>query len=146
MAMSAPSGERDAGTGLLPVSVKAVIFDDQGRVLLGLNDRSEWELPGGRMNAGESPQECVVREVREETGIEVAVEGHLGEWPFEVIPRHQVLISAYACRLLALAEPVSSSEHDEVRYWPLAALDELRLPEVYKHAVSLAQKSSATWP
>lgn len=32
------------------VSVKGVVFDRHGRVLLGLNDRDEWELLGGRLD------------------------------------------------------------------------------------------------
>lgn len=50
-----------------PVSVKGVAVRD-GRVLLLRNERSEWELPGGRIERGESPEECLVREVAEETG------------------------------------------------------------------------------
>jgi ADP-ribose pyrophosphatase YjhB (NUDIX family) len=50
-----------------PVSVKGVVAHD-GRVLLLKNDRSEWELPGGRLELGETPEECVAREIEEETG------------------------------------------------------------------------------
>ncbi|MFL6239563.1 MAG: NUDIX hydrolase [Actinomycetes bacterium] len=55
----------------------AVIHDDQGRLLLVLRahepSQGLWSLPGGRVEAGESPQAAVAREVREETGLEVTV-------------------------------------------------------------------------
>ena len=55
-----------------PVSVKAVVAH-AGRVPLCLNERAEWELPGGRLEPGEALRAAVEREVLEELGL--AVEG-----------------------------------------------------------------------
>jgi len=53
----------------------AVIADSEGRVLMcHRRDRDLWNLPGGVIEKGELPTEAVVREAREETGLEVAVE------------------------------------------------------------------------
>lgn len=49
-----------------PVSIKGVVVRD-GRVLLLKNERDEWELPGGRIEPGETPEQCVAREITEET-------------------------------------------------------------------------------
>ncbi|WP_223885698.1 NUDIX domain-containing protein [Nocardia colli] len=58
------------GSGYVPqlysVSVKGVVVRG-GRVLLLKNERGEWELPGGRIEVDESPEECVTREIAEET-------------------------------------------------------------------------------
>jgi 8-oxo-dGTP pyrophosphatase MutT (NUDIX family) len=43
---------------LFPVSVKGVVVRD-GRVLLLRNERDEWELPGGKLDLGEEPADCV---------------------------------------------------------------------------------------
>ncbi|MEV6136524.1 NUDIX hydrolase [Nocardia sp. NPDC051990] len=40
------------------ISIKGVVVRD-GRVLLLKNEREEWELPGGRIEPGETPEECV---------------------------------------------------------------------------------------
>ena len=56
-----------------PLSVKGVVLH-QGRVLLLLNERGEWDLPGGRPDAGEDHREALVREVKEEAGLDVAVD------------------------------------------------------------------------
>lgn len=52
----------------------AVIADEQGRVLLcHRTDLDMWNLPGGVVEHDEAPWQAVVREVREETGLEVTV-------------------------------------------------------------------------
>lgn len=57
--------------------VGAVVFDDRGRLLLVRRAHApssgQWSLPGGRVEAGESLEEAVRREVSEETGLEVEV-------------------------------------------------------------------------
>jgi len=45
-----------------PVSVKGVAVQD-GRLLLLENERAEWELPGGKLEIGEDPPACLVREI-----------------------------------------------------------------------------------
>lgn len=55
-------------------SACAVIFDRRGRVLLQQrSDGGQWGLPGGSVEIGESVAHAVVREVKEETGLRVAV-------------------------------------------------------------------------
>lgn len=59
----------------------AVITDDGGRVLLALwneGSRRQWTMPGGGVELHESVQEGVVREVKEETGYDVALGELLG--------------------------------------------------------------------
>jgi 8-oxo-dGTP pyrophosphatase MutT (NUDIX family) len=60
-------------------SVSAVIFDRRRRLLLQQrSDGGQWGLPGGSIEVGESASEAVIREVREETGLAVAVRRLIG--------------------------------------------------------------------
>jgi 8-oxo-dGTP diphosphatase len=106
-----------------PLSIKGVLIHD-GRVLLLLNKRGEWDLPGGRPDAGEDHRTALKREVREETGLEVevgaALEGHL----FEVLPRCFVRIEAFVCGLIGTGDVTISHEHLETRWVPLAEVGE----------------------
>lgn len=64
----------------LPVVVGAFVFDDEGRVLLIRENYGQrrYGPPGGRVEVNETPQQAVVREVREEAGLEVAVDHLVG--------------------------------------------------------------------
>lgn len=57
---------------------QGVLRTDGGRIVLcELTYKQDWDLPGGVVDPGESPAHCVVREVREELGLEVTVRGLL---------------------------------------------------------------------
>jgi ADP-ribose pyrophosphatase YjhB (NUDIX family) len=57
----------------------ALVVDQQGRILLQRRaDSGNWSLPGGVMELGETMGHAVVREVREETGLDVELTGILG--------------------------------------------------------------------
>jgi ADP-ribose pyrophosphatase YjhB (NUDIX family) len=63
---------------LVPAA-SAVVADQEGRILLHRRrDNGFWALPGGRMELGESVAGCAVREVKEETGLDVEVTGIVG--------------------------------------------------------------------
>ena len=70
---------------LLP-SVGALIWDNSGRLLLQRRtDDNRWGLPGGGIDPGETPAQAVVRETREETGLQIIpqrVAGIFGGIPF----------------------------------------------------------------
>jgi len=127
-----------------PVSVKGVVIHD-GCVLLLLNDRGEWDLPGGRPDPGEDHRAALRREVREETGLEVevgaALDGHL----FEVLPGRFVRILSLACRLVGKSDVALSHEHLETRWQPVDRLTDSiaghRLPAGYLGAILRAVTS-----
>lgn len=89
-------------------STTAVVTDDDGRVLLVHRvDNGLWALPGGGMELGESIEDCAVREVKEETGLDVEIVSLVGVYtnPNHVIEYtdgevRQQFSLCYATRLL----------------------------------------------
>ena len=68
-----------------PNSIKpaaaVALFDGEGRILLlRRKDNDKWTMPGGTIDFGESLGQCAVREVREETGFDIEIEGLIGTY------------------------------------------------------------------
>jgi 8-oxo-dGTP pyrophosphatase MutT (NUDIX family) len=133
------SGSCHDGSTCYPVSVKGVVVR-AGRVLLLKNERDEWELPGGRLEAGETPEQCVVREISEETSWQVTVGPLLDAWVYDIAAvGRQVFIVTYGCHLGgedAVPNPVVSAEHSEVGEFTEAEVPGLVMPEGYKASVA----------
>ena len=53
------------------ISVKALVLNESGKFLLAQEDDGKWELPGGGLDFGETPQEGLIREIFEESGLRV---------------------------------------------------------------------------
>lgn len=79
---------------LVPISIKGIIRIN-GKYLLVKNNRNEWELPGGRLEPNELPEETLVREIYEELNIKFKVSKIVDSWVFEVVPNKTVFIVTY---------------------------------------------------
>jgi 8-oxo-dGTP pyrophosphatase MutT (NUDIX family)/GNAT superfamily N-acetyltransferase len=129
---------------LYPVSVKGVLFEEN-RVVLLENERDEWELPGGKLEAGEELAACLVREVAEELGVAVAIADILDSWVYQVLPRREVLIVTYGVRRAASGSMRVSAEHRRLGLFALGELDNLPMPEGYRRSIrTWAQRCGVT--
>jgi 8-oxo-dGTP pyrophosphatase MutT (NUDIX family) len=121
-----------------PVSIKGVVVID-GKVLLLKNERAEWEPPGGRIELGETPEQCVAREIAEETNLTVTTGPILDSWMYYIaVADKHVLIVTYGCYPIGDAVPVVSHEHKEIGLFAPEDVPELPMPDGY-------QRSVATW-
>lgn len=121
-----------------PVSIKGVLVRG-GRVLLVHNERDEWELPGGRIEPGETPEQTVAREITEETGLPVEVAEIVDAWVYHIaVANKDVFIVTYGCTTTSAAAPVLSHEHSRVAEFAEHEVPGLRMPEGYKRSI-------ATW-
>lgn len=114
------------------VAASAVVTDDHGAVLLQRrSDNNRWSVPGGAMELGESIAAAAVREVREETGLEVEVVSLIGVYSD---PRHVVAYDdgevrqqfsiCFACRATG-GSLGTSDESLDVRFFAWDELDGL---------------------
>ena len=79
------------------VVVQAVVLGDRGILLSVRSDLRGWELPGGTPEGDETPEQALVREVREETGFEVAIERRVGDYRRTGFRPHTARV--YRCRV-----------------------------------------------
>ena len=133
---SGPARSAESGGGGPQVAVGAVALHDD-RILLVRRGRGpaagEWSVPGGRVEVGETLHEAVVREVAEETGLEVVVERFLG-WVERIGPDdtagpeyHFVILDFLVDVLDPDRTPVAGDDAAEVAWVPFADLGETRL-------------------
>ncbi|MFN2285790.1 MAG: NUDIX hydrolase [Anaerolineae bacterium] len=106
---------------LYTIGAFAIIFDADGRVLLcHRRDMDLWTLPGGGMESGELPTHAVIREVKEETGLDVIVGRLVGVYGK---PDRDDLVFAFACDVTG-GQLTETDESDACRYF---ALDDIPL-------------------
>ena len=84
-----------------PLLVTAAIIEHQGEILLTRRQANVpypllWEFPGGKVEPGEDPRDCIIREIREELGIGI-VAGSIYDVIFHRYPERTVLVLAYCC-------------------------------------------------
>ncbi|MFS1513778.1 NUDIX domain-containing protein [Chengkuizengella sp. SCS-71B] len=117
-----------------PVSCKGVILN-QNRVLLLKNERNVWELPGGRMEPRELPEETVTREISEEIGLDCKVEKIVDAYNFEVIKDKHVFIVTYHCKVQDDFNIQLSDEHIEYGWFSKKDLEVLDLAKGYQNSI-----------
>lgn len=83
------------------------------RRALGKSLAGFWEFPGGKLEAGETHEDCLVRELKEELNLDVTVGAYIGE---SILGEgeNQIRLVAYAAR--TEREHITSTDHDEVKW------------------------------
>lgn len=103
-----------------------IIFDEQKRVLLvHRRDYDLWNLPGGTLEDFESPKNAVIREVREETGLEVKVFKLLGVYNKE--NKNDIAFS-FLCKVIG-GEITLNDEADKIEYFEVDKLPPNSVPK-----------------
>jgi 8-oxo-dGTP pyrophosphatase MutT (NUDIX family) len=132
----APASDKGAAAGLMAIAGRDLIdgmkiaagclvrarFRDGSRFLLvhpsgSYNRRAPWSIPKGELEPGESPEECAIRETREETGIACRILSALGDMTYK--KSHKRIIAFLAEPDAALPGPVlepASWEVDRVEF------------------------------
>lgn len=105
---------------------------DEDQILLVRRGRGpaqgEWSVPGGRVEAGETLAEAVVRELAEETGL-TGVCDSLAGWVERVGDGFHFVILDFHVTIIDGSDPVAGDDAAEVAWVPLSELSDLRLTE-----------------
>ncbi len=123
--------------------VTAAVIERGGRVLIAKRKCSsgpdgKWEFPGGTIEPGETPEQCLARELREELGIEPEVGDFIAQ---SRVVTSDLRLELLAFRVLSFRGEARASVHDELRWveprdlssFDLADADRRLLPMVLKN-------------
>ena len=124
------------------VCVGAVVVDGDDLLLVRRGRgpaAGEWSIPGGRVEAGETLAEAVVRELAEETGLEGVCENLVG-WVERVGDGYHFVILDFRVVVLDRREPVAGDDAVEALWVPLESVADQRLVEglaefLYEHGI-----------
>lgn len=111
------------------IRVVGAIVERNGAVFAARRnaDRSAgglWEFPGGKIEAGETPEAALRRELQEELNVDVSV-GALVDRSLSDVESERIELSCYSARFEG-DEPVSSSDHDAMTWVPIDQLSSLQ--------------------
>jgi 8-oxo-dGTP diphosphatase len=125
-----------------------VVLDDDGRVLIAQRAQSRhqgglWEFPGGKIEAGESANAALARELHEEIGIEVLASEALIEVAHDY-PDRQVRLEVY--RVTRFRGTAHGREGQPLRWAAIEGLADLEFPEANRAIIAALLDQSESSP
>ena len=116
-----------------PISIKAIIIDDN-KVLCLKNERNEWDFAGGKINFYEDSEECLKREVKEETNLNIKNLNILKplNLKFNDFP---VFVLLYSAEISCDSSISLSYEHSEYNFFSKSEIKNLNMLQDYKNLI-----------
>ena len=109
------------------IEVVAAIIHKEDKIFAtqrGYGDFKDWwEFPGGKMEVGETPEEALKREIREELSTEIRVDEFLCTVEYDY-PKFHLTMHCYLCSLIS--EALHLNEHEAAKWLALDELDDVR--------------------
>lgn len=109
------------------IEVVAAIIRKEGRIFATQRGYGEWkdwwEFPGGKMEPGETPEEALKREIREELSTEIRVDELLCTVEYDY-PKFHLMLHCYLCSLVT--EALHLNEHEAARWLANDELDSVK--------------------
>lgn len=122
----------------------AVIWNEQKQILIDKRPAKGllgglWEFPGGKVERGETLEECIKREIQEELAIEIEVQEHLITID-HAYTHFKVTLNVYHCRYLS-GEP-QPLECDEIRWVTLDEIEQFPFPKANEKIITALKNNS----
>lgn len=132
------------GIDYIGVGVGAAIFNKEGKLFITLrgkeakNERGKWEIPGGSVEFGETFEQAIKREIKEEHGIDIEILELLGICDHIIPDEHQHWVSpTYIC-IIKKGKPKIMEPHkcEQIGWFTIEEAEELPLSIVTKYDIS----------
>jgi 8-oxo-dGTP diphosphatase len=108
------------------IKVTAAILQKDGRIIIAQRKSSDhlsdrWEFPGGKIEPGETPEECLAREIKEEFDIDVAIGDYIGS---SIYQYDHISIELMAYQSFWVNGAISMKDHKAYRWVTVDQLGE----------------------
>jgi 8-oxo-dGTP diphosphatase len=125
-----------SGENKIVVAVKGIVIN-KGKMLITKRAENDevgggtWECPGGKIEFGEELEAALVREIKEEAGIDVTVDRILFAVTFKTNPARQVVVINYLCSSQN-TDVALSDEHMDYKWATKCEARQFLLPEIIR--------------
>lgn len=120
------------------VTIKAIIFKNDS-FLLVQDHKNKWEMPGGKVDFGESPENTIKRELNEELGVnDVIVKDIVKSWTFSVQDEgddYQFIVIVYSVDI-GNSDIKHSDEHKKYEWVSKNKIESLNMRDGYKDSIN----------
>lgn len=128
-----------------PQIVTAAVIESDGHILIakrrqGSRFAGKWEFPGGKLEKGETPEQCLKRELQEELDITTDVGELVSSSEYSYTPEWTIRLLAY--RATVISGVFNLNDHEEIRWVRPADLARYDFPEADKPIVEILMRES----
>jgi 8-oxo-dGTP diphosphatase len=111
------------------IKVTAAILEREGRIMIarrkpGKHLEGYWEFPGGKIEGDESPQECLIRELKEELSITVELQKYIGETVYHY-PEKSIQLIAYSG--VIVNGEITLNDHDRIEWVDMESIHSYKI-------------------
>lgn len=108
------------------IKVVAAVIQDQDKYFSTQRGHGEykggWEFPGGKVEPGESDEDALIREIREELKIDISIENYLGTVEYDY-PSFHLSMACYVCKIIT--GQITLLEHSAAEWLTVDELDSI---------------------
>lgn len=138
------------GIDYIGVGVGAAIFNDEGKLFItkrgkaAKNERGKWEIPGGSVEFGETFEDAIKREIKEELGVEIIIIELLGICDHIIPDEHQHWVSpTYICTISrGTPKILEPAKCEAVGWFDIEEAEKLPLSIVTKYDIALLKNKN----
>ncbi|MEG0073553.1 MAG: (deoxy)nucleoside triphosphate pyrophosphohydrolase [Clostridia bacterium] len=125
------------------VNVVAAVIKENDKILIAKRNLKKsqgglWEFPGGKIEVGETSEEALIREIKEELDVNITVDKYLTEEKF-IYPEKEINLIAFKAKILS--GELTLNEHEQIEWIDKKSLDNYKFAPADKFIVEYLKQN-----